>query len=1425
MDLTQLQRPGLSSPQAFEALCVQLFRLWGRRTLGLRETRFAALHGAGGDHGVEAVHETQAGAVLGLQVKYHTPLDAAILKKLDDSVDCARKRYPGLVRYIVALPLDRSNKRKKSTSVDEVTRWENWETAVRKRHSGLDVVFWGKREIEDELARPEAVHFEAFFFGKAWLGQADFERRLGAVLTTGTFRHRYVADLHTEVPFEERLRRRLGDTPDIQDLEGHVERVIALGKRARMEIDRLPRLGVQYSAEEEDAAHRAGEAINDWLVDAQHLQDWLERGLQGTFDPRVLDGPLIAIAELAGLLKARSRTTEVAPTLDSETVLRRFVDRWQLLSRELAGLHRIGAPMVLAGPAGSGKTHALAHLAQAWVSAGRPAVLLGASSFDPAARSTVHALLSTMLGIGTASPEGLLAILEGAAEVAARAKERPGTRALLVIDGLDETPGHLRKWRDLLEQLHVYVSDFPRVQIVVSLRDGALHELLGTGRNAESPWVTIEADRTEVPLDCLFERYAALYNVSVPHGIDIRGWFTSPLHVRLFVQRYRGTMVPKALDASSISALFGDLLQEASKQLDGVGDERPCAPALLSLIRTIEAEQGRSLLESQALRVLEKALADPYPRSAQRATDVLAVLESWGFVVAFKVRSEDPLLPPDLHIAPAYEAVVDFALARDVLGAKTDPLPRLRDREYALELYALMRTEQDGSFDWLLNASDAHLEASPWLELYLAILAQVPPDLAAARRADVARLLIRSVPLRCSVISDLVVRVMRRGQHPFAPHFVHGVLAPLRVADRDLVWSGPSDLQAPAPWAGWGPDVLPNVTLRTDDPADGPPLLLAWATTSLERRKRDWARRELAGWMAEAPTEIPRLIQRLSESNDPQMHEDVVAALAVAVNAWDRQSAWADVASALREFYAGLPEDAKDDCVLRAGLWAVLMRGKFLQALDEAPWWSRVAPPGERESGEGGDERLFPVDRSIWESSSGKQWIDTHIVHSDLAWYVLGKGYEPFFDPKPKPPPEAIALVRAHASHLGLADESPAAFALAAVHAQASAWGWTDDVFHGEPLGGEPGERLGYDIAVLRQHPPSRHGLQSRVARPAEKYTWLAVNRLAGYLADRLPRADEDAFLTDLTGLGSQLPTIHLEPTREVKVLEIPDPDGWGPAIHLPRKRQVDDARLWRDSAPLPNEQQVASWLVASDPSQWLIPRRIFIATEPSSLVNVVIRISSVLAAPTARKRMLETIKGGGFPNDASLDSPGFYLPPALAIWAPWIHDKTYEGSLEHTSSELHFERVDAEGEGQEDSVWIPGESLRRQLRLSRITWAAGSDTESHAAVITDTEGNRAAQYTRWREGFVDFVASLILRRDAVLGALGGRSLFWHIRLIREPAPILRTNGRPLGRRTTDWLATMDATGRIVVKQTGDAYPDGDAPRRAPRRSNRSATR
>jgi hypothetical protein len=137
---------------------------------------------------------------------------------------------------------------------------------------------------------------------------------------------------------------------------------------------------------------------------------------------------------------------------------------------------------------------------------------------------------------------------------------------------------------------------------------------------------------------------------------------------------------------------------------------------------------------------------------------------------------------------------------------------------------------------------------------------------------------------------------------------------------------------------------------------------------------------------------------------------------------------------------------------------------------------------------------------------------DTIISNSKSSTYIYNK--------------KADSFLLEHACILEMEALEPNQFVLSAAYAYILLQGWNEEEFYGHPNGGKPGEVIGVDIAIMRQHHPATHGSKSSIMTFCEKYTWCALNEILGYLSDRLPFRDfeREASLLNDYGLLDDFP-------------------------------------------------------------------------------------------------------------------------------------------------------------------------------------------------------------------------------------------------------------------------------------------------------------
>lgn len=395
--------------------------------------------------------------------------------------------------------------------------------------------------------------------------------------------------------------------------------------------------------------------------------------------------------------------------------------------------------------------------------------------------------------------------------------------------------------------------------------------------------------------------------------------------------------------------------------------------------------------------------------------------------------------------------------------------------------------------------------------------------------------------------------------------------------------------------------------------------------------------------------------------------------------------------------------------------------------------------------------------------------------------------------------PSAQAILSQHGEYYGLPDLDPNQFAFGFVSAYVTQLGWNKDTFIKEPNGGEVGEILGADIAILRQYPQERHGYRSSTATFAEKYVWLATNELSGFLAERAVACSWDQCYNPPVN-----PSLLVQPTNpasdigcgQLKLNQLFDFSALVPNAELSESNQVDRVNEWVKKAPLPdfeslliqNSEQLPEW---AKNEEWMVLRAFIIMRHADSQAESVLRTSSFVLPADTSSLLEEDIQNRFFPPNLSdrwyefssgVESVEFYRDPCEIVWDPWVQE--IEGIFNHntlgtlgypiqvelqaTTCKFHWESPNGEQER-----WTPAKVLREMLDI--VDFREGQFITANGqiqAFTCEISGN--PWHTRRCQ-------VLLVRRAAISEALTRHNfnLGWGIWLNREPAfPLINISGR-----------------------------------------------
>ncbi|WP_437734193.1 hypothetical protein [Sorangium sp. So ce1335] len=1020
MDWSRFDAHGEDKSTAFEAFSGQLFERWCRKVHGaaLGEVRF--VRGDGGDGGVEAYALLASGDCIGLQAKwFEGGLGNDQIRQVVKSLRTAIRNRPRLIRYCVALRQNLTDTRGRN-EVTERQRWDEFLLKARSIAPGTSIERWDERRLESLLVEPGNEGLHAYWFPGSVAVLHDLERRFEAQQCRW-LRGRYIPDLHAAGKLEEDLSIRLGSPDARSPLFRRALAIAAELQAVHRDVARLDGdptfMGSPGAAEVRDRALRALDRIvRAAEADVQALRVGAERAagasVQGD-DVQAVHRLEVALAQLARNAR-RSRT----PTCNIHQRVKRCLGGEKAALLDLSATkhwwERISRIAAYLGPPGAGKTHGLAHAVRARLDAGLPALLLRAK--DCPLSDGWEGILRKALDRPTTPLEELLNALEAAAVRAdvRRAKPEPAsaaeialepTRVLLAIDALEESGAHPR-WAELLGELPVHLASHPRLRVAVTLRTASGEAILGGVHRRRDV-----IDEVRLPeggeVQKLLPEYCRYYKIDLP-DTRLRWAIRDPLSLRLYCElrveaRLSAREPPADRQAVSLPSLLGKKLKhiEEDLRLGGGWSDRDTPFHLMLEIIAVEYIQRGSALQRDD--VIELASGEMPWLPADSWSWILDQCEERGLLLMHTDEPDGPLGRRIQYVEPALDPLIDFLIARRVceqIGAPSVPdtarrlSAHLRSRPDAVTQAAVLLAQEKGislvrSGLWAEDLPTEELE-----RLELRAIATLNSDAARRHEDWVLARLRSSMPSCRRVLKELCIPVARDDESPFGPRFVHEALRPLQPAKRDLFWSGPRYLhgEADQPWAGEGDEALELLELDSDDTAEGPPLLLAWALTSVDSRWRREVRAKLARWGAGQLDELQRWLDLAFQTNDPQMAEDVAmvafgaACLAgsdvrlASLARWAEENLLALDARHRREDLAVL--HAARGIVERARVMGVPVD---VSAVERAQSFYRT------------DGGTLPFDAAAARTASDHDGVRP--ITGDLAWYVVPASIEGFFRP------------------------------------------------------------------------------------------------------------------------------------------------------------------------------------------------------------------------------------------------------------------------------------------------------------------------------------------------------------------------------------------------------------------------------------------
>lgn len=854
---------------------------------------FQRVEGAGGDGGVEALWISGDGTKTGYQAKFFSNLGSSQWSQIDESVKRALEVHPELKRYVVAIPVNLTHK--KWFFGFGKSAWEKWQASVAKwtnwaSEKGLEVVFepWTASDLNELLLRDENHGLVQHWFGEQVLGVGWFNNAFNTA--KNLLEDRYSPSEHVNTSHEKLFDALVRGPSTMAEIRGCYHE---LSEKRFPSID-FKRIAQQPSKKDLQRAEQAWSDLvaTETSFSSNYWDEWHTEDV---------DKALVAYREALSPLEAAVKRAKQADDADAKRKDISDIDK--TLSEALIGIFRFRSLLrkknlqaerarcaIVTGPAGAGKSHLLAHIADQRLSNEEPTVLLVGQSFSDA---EIWGQIGAFLDIAERTSGEILGLLSAAAE-------RQGKRALVMIDAINEGVG-ANYWRDRISGLLAQAKDYPDLAFVFSCREEYLKFAFPKAVLEEAAVFRVSGFDSLEEIEAAAVSYLDAKGISRPNTPWLSPEFRNPLFLKSTSEalQAKGEIeFPKGLHGiSQLMAFYLDSLSLRTG-VDGI-DHDLLATAIKRTVKVIAAkmvESGEDFVDLETADQITAANFSQLPNP--RKATWLSVLTRSSIMrrdpPPFETEG-DPLNPDQDRIRFAFQRFQDHLMAQTVVDQlKADGLTKAFEQDGELSFLFFNRDVDQGfshSFAGLLGAlstiyperfgvefTDTLPEgAGHWSRDH--ILQEAFETSCKWRRLD--SFTDRSLELLNAVEEKwidklaLLVEVSMTIDHPWNATFLHDWLIDQPMPERDSNWTN---------WVNWAGTEQGNQIDRLVSWSNGSAkadirhlelagLVLCWMLTSSRRTTRDQASKALTSIFLRQSTVFQFVLDKLANCDDPYLIE------------------------------------------------------------------------------------------------------------------------------------------------------------------------------------------------------------------------------------------------------------------------------------------------------------------------------------------------------------------------------------------------------------------------------------------------------------------------------------------------------------------------------------------------------------------------
>lgn len=1348
------------SPQnAFETFCTQLFERYLRRKYDSDLVKFRVVNGAGGDGGIEAYGELKNGNIIAVQAKWFlTTMQDSQIRQIEKSVNTALKLRKKIVEYIICVPRSLSSTKMGKGQIPvantEELRVDRLTAKIQGLYTNTRFSWWFEQDMQNELLESDNEGMNKFWLErdvvthKQLVDQFELEK-------AGWIDKRYIPELHG---------------PGV--IQNHIEQILFSHDYRKKLLDRIGETTKVLKSATSLISRFADtlKAGNPILTELNSIQTNIDYNLSSLLpvitavQQGISNFPIVSVQPLQvssglflelegwspsnlqiGLPQRLSALLDRISALDLTAIVNEIQD-------EVAQSGRL-----FLGNSGTGKTHAVSNTVDIRLNHQRvPALIIRAKG---APNGDWKDLFQKALDIDDWNKNEMLSALE---TLAIRADHQaakdlnPGdelkkepAKVMICIDGLEEDTDHWPEWYTRIRESVILTGRYPRVRFAFTARPYFLNdEEMPTDNNFRVIEIPREGD---IPVQEVVDRYFEHFDITVEPRSLIRG-IDSLYALRLFCKLYEGK---KLTAEDEILTAEHDLLnekidgmEEEFKKVKSPGEARnPVREAIEAIAKVFYAKPEISHADLFAL-LKDFSLSYLANEEVERTIEFLV---NNAFITKSEIAvGTGAMKKKQVTYTLTYQSIMEVIMAekyvdgiiKEEMTAIPEFLRAVPEKDKPTEQQLVNQRVVQEITNTLFHKHNRLIGRDGFLEegidkaiiqrLQTRALIQAPADVAISLRETIDGLFFKDNESRHFVFRTLIYPSAASAANYFGADYLHDLLMQQTTAvNRDKIWVGIDrhdihklneeeslqydryDLHRVIDPVGEGDLYLPKLSLHNEYP-----LVFGWALATLDQSFRERLRIALTGWAIKQPQEFILLLGKLFSCNDPQIHEDLAAiTLGVASKLKDKAALQELAEWSLDHVFA--QPGMHPNIIVRIGFRSVIEKALYVRVISDEQ--AAQARPRQVES-----LQFIPVDADALKKGGEEIY---PIVH-DLAWYVIKRSFDDFLeyqslDKDKEPEDKGEEFLKAYIDHLGLENLSVYEWAISAAIAYMKSLGFNRSENNGN------------------SYTDASHGSKSKLFTLEEKYTWLAVHYIQGYLSDYLPHKDTEEFVDDYMKIVNvDNPAEFLTDTIHEEMPDIED--NWIIKESLAPEMQ---------EAGTPNEQvkeavesepiiDFNNWIHISDrdlrsegsDKEWLALFNYTTVHDSKAYINSRVDIRGVLIekgqAPALLDLVINHPRRSSFVEsiDRMVSSPDTdtYSNPTDVVWMKWIGEN-YDAEkyyLPPAGEEKHMQYavtrvIKNTVEGGEDEIHIPSKAVRDMLGIIEMAQQLFLDDEDRIMAIS----------------------------------------------------------------------------------------------------------